>query len=86
MRRWAMRLIHSVKNEQEDELDVWVEPWCHPYLVPRGSVLVFHYEAKSEESGRVDTVLTPESLVIWFSSAYAPTAELDGKPVEPAWG
>ena len=85
MRRWAMRLIHAVRNEQADELDVWVEPWCHPYRVPRRSVLVFHYEAKSEEAGRVDTQLTPESLVIWFSSAYAPTAELDGKPVEPVW-
>ncbi len=85
MRRCGMRLTYSVKNEQADELGVWLEPWCHPYRVPPGSVLIFHYEAKSEEAGRVDTELTPESLIIWFSSAYAPTAELDGKPVELTW-
>lgn len=83
--RGAMRLIHSVKNEQADELWVMIEPWCHPYRVPRGSVLVFHYDAKSEDDGRVDTELTSECLVIWFSSDDVPTAELDGKHVEPAW-
>jgi hypothetical protein len=80
-----MRLMHSVKNEQADELWITVEPWAYPYRVPRGSVLVFHYEAKAEEDGRVDTELTPDCLVIWFGSVYAPTAELDGKPIEPAW-
>ena len=80
-----MHLIHSVKNERADELQVWVEPWCHPYKVPPGSVLVFYYEAASEEAARVDTVLTPELHVLYFNTDYHPRAELDGEHVEPAW-
>jgi hypothetical protein len=38
-----------------------------------------------EEDARVDTEITPERLVLWFSTDYNPKAELDGNPVQPAW-
>jgi len=80
-----MHMIYAVRNGHTDELEVWVEPWCHLYKVPRGSVLTFLYDAASEEEARVDTEPTPERLVVWFSTKFDPKAELDGNPVQPSW-
>ena len=76
-----MNSAYEIRNEISESLEIWVEPWCHPYFVPRGSVLRLSYVASAEWP--IQTVVTPERLVVWTNSNYAPTAELDGKAVSP---
>jgi hypothetical protein len=72
---------YEIRNEISESLEIWVEPWCHPYFVPRGSTLRLIYVASAEWP--ILTELTPERLVVWTNSKYEPTAELDGKAVSP---
>jgi hypothetical protein len=80
-----MKLAHRINNRQVTELEVWVEPWCHAYQVPCGSTLTFRFEAASPEAAQLIVETTQERLVIWFSTDQAPSAELDGTAVQPAW-
>jgi hypothetical protein len=76
--------IYEIRNDFCDELEVWIEPWCHPYRVPRGSVLKLSYNALPGVA--LHTEQMPDRLVVYTNSAYAPAAELDGRPVVPDFG
>ena len=78
-----MKRTYLVVNERPGELDVWLEPWCHPYRVPDGSTLTFRYEASEGQGFQVETVATGVGLTVWLDSDYEPDVELDGSSVEP---
>jgi hypothetical protein len=84
MRLFGCRTAFEIRNEGSDRLDVWVEPWCHPYTVPRRSTLKLSYRASG--GAPLYTEHRPDLLVVWTNSAHAPTAELDGRRVEPEFG
>ena len=71
----------EIRNNASDSLCVWVEPWCHPYYLPRGACLKLSYDQRFEHPPQIE--VTPETLVVWSNSKQAPSAELDGNPVEP---
>ena len=75
-----MTTAFEIRNEATDRLEIWVEPWCHPYFVPRGSMLKLIYAAGPDP---LSTELTPERLVVWPNSECEPDAELDGRRVSP---
>lgn len=76
--------VYEIRNDVADELEVWIEPWCHPYRIPRGAVLKLVYAAA--EGAPLYTEALPERLVVYTNSAYAPDAELNGQPVAPDFG
>jgi hypothetical protein len=79
-----VRAAFEIKNEIWDSLEVWVEPSCHSYPVPRGSTLNLLYTATGECP--LSTEMTAERLVVWTNSDFEPMAELDGRSVRPNVG
>lgn len=77
----SMNAAYEIRNQVSEELEVWVEPWCHPYRVPRGSVLRLSYAASAEYP--LHTEVTPGGIVVWTNSEREPAAELDGMAVAP---
>jgi len=43
-----MKVAYEIQNRSSEQLEVWVEPWCHPYSVPRDSVLRLSYVATKD--------------------------------------
>lgn len=80
-----MQLTYTVQNELADELNVWIEPFCHPYRVPQGSKLTLRCEATAERGGLLEMETNEQGLTFWFNTEYEPDAELDGTPVLPMW-
>jgi hypothetical protein len=74
-----MSAAFEIRNDMSDVLEVWIEPWCHPYYVPRGSTLGLSYKAE----GTLLTEHTAERLVVWLNSKYEPDAVLGGRRVLP---
>lgn len=79
-----VKVEHRIRNEISDRLEVWVEPWCHPYKVRRGSVLTLRFKPDRRCAG-LEMELNCERLVVWPDSDHAPEAEIDGRKVEPDW-
>ena len=75
-----MPAAYEIRNELAEPLEVWVEPWCHPYRVPPGSTLKLTWQPGADP---LHTELTPERLVVWPNSDREPDAELDGRRVAP---
>ena len=80
-----MKRTYMIRNERPEVLDVWHEPWCHPYQVPSGSTLVFHYDASERQRYMVETAVTKEGITIWLDTDHVPDVTLDDLPVEPSW-
>ena len=80
-----MKRTYIIHNERLEVLDVWHEPWCHPYRVPSGSKLEFQYDASERQRYLVETIVTKEGITIWLDTDTEPEVVLDGVPVEPSW-
>ena len=80
-----MQRTMVVQNENAAGLGIWIEPWCHPYRVPKGSRLTLIYDVSGERSGLVEMEANTEGLTYWFDTDYAPDALLDGEPILPMW-
>ena len=75
-----MKAAYHIQNRSCDLLEVWVEPWCHPYRVPRDSVLRLSYVATRHA---LVTEFTPDGIAVWTNSRDEPSAELDGVAIAP---
>lgn len=75
----------TIQNETADELSVWIEPFCNPYRVPKGSKLTLTYDANGERGGLIEMQATAAGLTCYFDTDYEPDALLDGTPILPMW-
>jgi hypothetical protein len=80
-----MQRTLTIQNEVADELGVWIEPFCNPYRVPKGSKLTLIYDASEERGGLIEVEANAEGLTYWFDTDYEPDALLDGAPISPMW-
>jgi hypothetical protein len=77
----GMNAAFEIRNLLSEELHVWIEPWCHPYRVPKGSILRLSYAASTEHP--LHTEVTPDGIVVYTNSDHEPAAEVDGRAVAP---
>jgi hypothetical protein len=78
-----MQRTLTLQNEVADQLAIWIEPFCNPYRVPRGSKLTLIYDVSVERGGLIEMEANAEGLTYWFDTDYEPDALLDGAAILP---
>ena len=77
-----MRRTHTLVNDAQDDLEVWVEPWADLYVVRRGSKVAFSFAAEGK-SDLLESKIAVGKMTFWFSGPDAPEVEIDGTEAEP---
>lgn len=77
-----MMLVHNLRNDIADLLDVWVEPWADLYVVPRGSKIGFTFDVP-DDAKALESEIAGDRMTFWFSGPDAPKVTIDGVEAEP---